>query len=220
MPDEQVTFGYPEFWATAYKAYQPAFDAVANELRLAPEMFNSSHVKLKNQLHVAVYMLVSMTATGLHELMILAGNGAGVGVMKISRGMFESAVMAEYLRTHPEEIDDYAEYRHILAWKRLQQAGDLFTVEHAQRIEREYQRAKPRFEDKNGKIRSQWNRHSIYKMASALGREEQYELAYSIAASMHHGNVEATMAHMEGNEHKMTIISLTRLRWLGLSRHS
>jgi hypothetical protein len=36
----------------------------------------------------------------------------------------------------------------------------------------------------------------------------------SIAASMHHGNVEATMAHMEGNEHKMTIVDPPALAWV------
>src|ERR1017187_7722009 len=124
----------------------------------------------------------------IQELLILAGNGAGVGAVKISRGMFESAVMAEYLRTNVSEVDDYFEYGRVLMWKRLQQYSDKFTPEKIKEVEGEYNRVRQRFTTKNGDVRNHWNKNSIRRMAAAIGREKQYELPYSIAASMHHGN--------------------------------
>jgi hypothetical protein len=214
VTDQSVVFGYEDFWPKVYAAYGPAFDALARESKLAGEMFNAAHNKMSGSLEISVYMLVSLTANALHELLILAGNGAGVGAMKISRGMFESAVMAEYLRRNPSEVDDYIEYGRVLMWKRAQQYPDGFAPEKMKQIEDDYNRVKPRFTDKNGKVRSQWNKHSISYMATAIGRKQQYELPYSMAASMHHGNFEAMLPHMEKDEKKLSIVELPSTEWV------
>jgi len=214
MPDEQLAFGFPDFWSKAYQAYQPGLDALITDMRLACDMFNTAHHKITEPLEKVVYMLVSLTANGLHELLILAGNGAGMGAMKISRGMFESAVMAEYLRRNPHEIHDYLGYGHVLNWKRLRQFPESATSDRARQLEDSYNQVKPRFTNKDRNVRQQWNKNSISKMASAVGREQQYELAYSLAASIHHGNVEAMLAHIEADKNRLSIAELPSLEWI------
>jgi len=214
MPDEQVVFGFEEFWPKVYGAYRSALEAVADDLQLAVEMFNAAQAKMSQPLERAVYLLVSMTATGLHELLILAGNGAGVGAMKISRGMFESAVMAEYLSRNGSEVDDYHEYGRVLMWKRVQQYPEGFTAEKIREVEDEYNRVKPRFTNKNGTVRNRWNKNSIYSMACTMGREKQYELPYSIAASMHHSNFEAMLSHIKGKGNTLSVEELPSMKWV------
>ena len=214
MTDERVVFGFQEFWQKVYDAYRPAFDAVADECKLAVEMFNAAQAKMSQPLERAVYLLVSMTATGLHELLILAGNGAGMGAMKISRGMFESAMIAEYLRRNGSEVDDYIEYGRVLMWKRVQQDPDGFTPEKRKEVEDEYNRVKPRFADKKGVVRKQWNKNSIHHMAPAIGREKQFESPYSVAASMHHGNLEGMLTHIKGKKEELSIEELPSMEWV------
>jgi hypothetical protein len=180
-------------------------------------MFTAAHAKLSQpfeKLELAVYLLVSMTGSGLQELLILAGNGAGAGALKISRGMFESAVMAEYLRTNSSEVDDYLEFGRVLMWKRVQQYPDGFTKPQIKDVNDEYNRVKPRFGNKKGIVRNQWNKHSIQHMAAAIGREKQYKLPYSIAASIHHSNYEGMLSHIKGNESELSIEELPSMKWV------
>jgi hypothetical protein len=187
---------------------------MADDMQLAVEMFNAALAKMSQSQERAVYLLVSMTAGGLQELLILAGNGAGVGAMKISRGMFESAVMAEYLRLNGSEVDDYLEYGRVLAWKRVQQYPDGFNPEKVKQVEDEYNRVKTRFANKRGKVRNHWNKNSVGRMAGAIGREKQYELSYSIAASMHHGNYEGMLTHIKRKQNKLTVEELPSMEWV------
>ncbi len=53
--------------------------------------------------------LTRTTITGACEVVVLCGNGCGVGAMKIVRGMYESRWTAEYLRRHPAEVEGYLE---------------------------------------------------------------------------------------------------------------
>lgn len=214
MPPEQVVFGFEEFWPKVYGAYRLTFDAVAEDLQLAVEMFNAAQAKMSQPLERAIYLLVSMTVSGLQEMLILAGNGAGVGAMKISRGMFESAVMAEYLSRNSSEVGDYLEYGRVLMWKRVQQYPEGFTAEKIREVEDEYNRVKPRFTNKKGAVRNHWNKNSISSMACAVGREKQYELPYSIAASMHHSNFEAMLSHIKGKENTLSVEELPSMEWV------
>jgi hypothetical protein len=217
VSEEGVVFGFREFWSQVYDAYGPGLNALVDDSRLAAEMFNAAQAKLSQpfeKVELAVYLLASMTASGLQELLILAGNGAGTGALKIARGMFESAVMAEYLRMNDSEVDDYLEYGRVLMWKRVQQYPDGFTPAEIKKAEDEYNRVVPRFANKNGVVRNQWNKKSIRRMAVETGREKQYELPYSMAASMHHSNFEAMLSHTKGEENTLSIEELPSMKWV------
>jgi len=192
---EEMVFGFPEFAATVFQAYGPALRLTHAHSQLANELL-ASLPKTLNRDQAVVYMLVRLTIAGWVELLTLVGHGAGLGAMKIARGMFETSVMAEYLRQTPAEIDDYVEYAMVLRFKRSRQFPKALTAEQIAECEKEYLRVKPQFET-NGKVRSQWHRHPISFMAEKVGRKDQYDV-YSLKASIHHGNFEGLMAYLSG----------------------
>jgi len=213
MTEDRVEFGFPDFAATVFAEHGPALRLAYEHSHLANKLIGAlPRQMIRDQ--VVINMLVRMTTTGWIELLMLVGNGAGLGAMKIARGMFETAVMAEYLRQVPEEIDDYIEYGHVLDLKRMKMFPEAVSAEKARQIEEEYNRVRPRFENKEGKVRGHWNRHSISHMAHKIGRGEQYEIPYSIAASIHHGNFEAMIAHISGDETQIEIESPPSLHWV------
>jgi Family of unknown function (DUF5677) len=115
--------------------------------------------------------------------------------MKIVRGMYESRWTAEYLRRHPDEVDDYLEFSKILAWRRLHwlqenrpSEGSRVSPALAKRGEDDYNQAKARFTDGKVRARLQWSAKSIREIAKDIGREEEYEVPYAMACSIHHDN--------------------------------
>lgn len=212
--DDQAVFGFPDFWQTVYDKHRQFADQAIRVSQLANDMFSAAEKEPMKDLKFVVYLLVRMAATGWTELVILAGNGAGLGAMKISRGMFEAAVMAEYLRRTPTEIDDYLEFGHVLRWKRMKSYPETLSPKQSKKIQKEYDRVKIRFADRKGRVRAQWNRHSIAYMAQKVGREEQYEMAYGIAASMHHGNFEAMISHLKHEKARLYMDQPPSMNWI------
>jgi hypothetical protein len=213
MTDSRVEFGFPDFSATVFAEHGPALMLAYEHSHLANKMIGALPKEMSPD-QVVINMLVRMTTTGWIELLIFAGHGAGLGAMKIARGMFETSVMAEYVRRTPEEIDDYIEYGHVLDFKRIKLFPEAVSAEKAREIEGEYARVKPLFENKNGKVRNHWNKHPISYMAEKVERGQQYEIPYSIAASIHHGNFEAMIAHLSGDKTQFDIESPPSLAWV------
>jgi hypothetical protein len=91
---------------------------------------------------------------------------------------------------------------------------EFCSAEMAREIESEYNRVAPRFVNTRGKTRNHWNKHSVASMARKVGREQQYEVPYSLAASIHHGSFEALIAHMSGDETQLDIDQPPSLRWI------
>lgn len=210
---EVIEFGFRDFAPTLFAAYGPALRLAEAHSHFANEMLAALPAEIKIE-QAVIYVLVRMTTTGWVELLTLVGNGAGLGAMKIGRGMFETAVMAEYLRQVPDEIDDYLEYGRILQFKRVKVSPQVVSAKQFAETEKEFDRVKPRFQDQNGRIRNQWNKHSIAYMAEKVGRKDQYELPYSLAVSIHHGNFEALAAHLSGNGSALDVDSPPSLEWI------
>lgn len=208
----EVEFGFPDFAATVFAEHGPALRLAYEHSQLANKMIATLPKEMSGD-QVVMNMLIRMTTTGWIELLILIGHGAGLGAMKIARGMFETAVTAEYLRRMPEEIEDYVEYGHVLDFRRIKLFPEAVSAEKAREIENEYNRVKPRFE-KDGRVRGQWNKHSIFDMAENVEREQQYKIPYSLAASIHHGNFEGMIAHLSGDETELNIESPPSLAWV------
>lgn len=210
-PDEAV-FGFPDFAPTVLAEHGPELRLALEHSHLANRMIATLPKEMSFD-QLIMNLLIRMTTTGWIELLILVGNGAGLGAMKIARGMFENAVTAEYLRRTPEEMDDYVEYGRVLDYKRIKLFPEAVSAEKALEIENEYNRVKPRFE-KDGRVRGQWNKHSIFEMAETVERAQQYKIPYSLAASIHHGNFEGMIAHLSGDETELIIESPPSLVWV------
>lgn len=210
---EKIEFGFPGFASTLCAAHGAALKLADAHSRLANDMLAALPSTLRID-QAVIYFLVRMVTSGWVELLILVGNGAGIGAMKISRGMFESAVMAEYLKQVPSEIDDYINYWPILQLRRLNYYPEPVPQGLVADAEREYERVKTQFQDQRGKVRNSWNKHPISHMAEKIGRRDQYDLAYSVATSVHHGNFEGMTAHFSGSKSALDFDSPPSLAWV------
>jgi hypothetical protein len=84
---DEMVFGFPEFATTVFAAHGPELRLAYAHSQLANKMLAGLPATMSKQ-QIVIYMLVRMTTTGWVELLTLVGHGAGLGAMKIARGMF------------------------------------------------------------------------------------------------------------------------------------
>jgi hypothetical protein len=219
----KITFGFPEFWNAAVQEFSAFFKDSETIVNLVNTICSRAVIALethRTKLTMIIYPMVRANANTFTEVVTLVGNGCGLGAMRLSRSMFESCVFAEYLRRNPAEVDDFRDYGFVLAWKRYQQllkAGAAKAVEAKtiDYLEQNFKRVEGRFRDKNGRLRNHWHKKSIAQMATELDMRGQYELAYSLASSIHHTNFEGLRAQMELQGSEASIQQPPSIKWLG-----
>ncbi len=195
--ERPITFGFEEFWTVVYGHYQKQFGAISDLMGLANEMVQAAENKAAEPVEMVSHELTRATMAGACDVLLLCGNGCGLGAMKIVRGMYESRWTAEYLRRNPEEVEEYIDFGLIMSWRRYEwlrdnipdQVKDL-SPESVKKVEDGYNKVKDGFADKKGRIRDRWSKKSIRKMAEEIGCGKEYVFPYSIACSMHHANAE------------------------------
>ncbi|HYR38112.1 MAG TPA: DUF5677 domain-containing protein [Methylomirabilota bacterium] len=78
------------------------------------------------------------------EILLLSGNGYGIGAFKLLRGLYERVVTMTYLLQHPEKAEDFADWHliekqklvnHLLGGRR--RPGQVF---HERRTDRDSRR--------------------------------------------------------------------------------
>jgi len=95
-----------------------------------------------------VFYLGRIAADDFSELLILSGNGYGIGALKVLRGMYERIVTAAYMMKNPSGARAFAEDDAIKRWKLWRQlieaAPELksrYAQEQVQGLEVEYNEA-------------------------------------------------------------------------------
>jgi len=218
MPDEIVSFGFEDFWPQASKEYADVFHVIARLIAVVNEALDAAEKKPRELLDLSVIALVRMTGFAMNDVMLLCGNGSGIGAMKIVRGMFETSILAEYLIHHPNEVADYVDFGAVLAWRRLHtlkgEKRNSMTPEQVKQLEDEYDSVKARFTT-NGRERNNWTTKSLRKLAEELGRSESYNLVYGLACSLHHANFEGLMGYHEMKDGKLEMIGPPSFAWIG-----
>ncbi len=98
---------------------------------------------------LSVFYLGRIAADDFGELLILAGNGKGIGAYKILRGMYERIVTAAFLAKNPSEARIFLEhsaYQRGQLWNRLieimPEIAKRYPPEKIQQMLREYEDAR------------------------------------------------------------------------------
>jgi Family of unknown function (DUF5677) len=125
-----------------------------------------------------VFYLGRVAADDFGELMILSGNGRGIGAYKILRGMYERIVTAAYIAKNPSEARPFADDVAIKKWKLWSnllevapEAEDSVPQELVTVLEAECQRAQAKRKEaycaKCGQPKTQeaWTRVDLASMA-------------------------------------------------------
>jgi hypothetical protein len=125
-----------------------------------------------------IFYLGRTAADDFGELLVLAGNGYGVGALKILRGMYERMVTAAFFATKPSEARIFAEDDTIKKWKLWREHVEIIpeledrpTKEQKREFEERYNaiRAKRKQEEcpkcRQPKTQEAWTRVTIKDMA-------------------------------------------------------
>jgi len=140
-----------------------------------------------------IFYLGRAAADDFGELLVLSGNGYGIGALKILRGMYERMVTAAFLAKNPSEARIFAENDVIQKWKLwrehveiMPELEDRYTEEQKKEFEERYKaiRAKRKEEEcpkcRQPKTQEAWTRVTMKDMAKQAdsGLAQIYVKAY------------------------------------------
>lgn len=146
------------------------------------------------------------------EILVLAGNGYGIGALKILRGMYERAVTAWHLHSHPEETENYLDFFWVSQHKLARAVADTFgegvlPKDKLEEMERMYEEVRDKFivtacEGCGTKqLNYTWTKLDFVTMARRVGSIGQFIVpAYYLPTQQAHSTVRAILSRLEEGE--------------------
>ena len=98
----------------------------------------------------AVFYLGRLCVEDFFEVIVLSGNGYGLGGLRLVRGMYERAITARYLHLHPGSAEQFMDYFWVTKHKESQALKETFgeaTIPKgdAEEVERQFGRVREKF---------------------------------------------------------------------------
>lgn len=192
--------------------HPPSEDAWARVKDLPDDASEVLALEDKYRTDLIVYTLGRIAIDDFNELVVLAGNGWGIGALKILRGMYERIVTAAYIAQTPEASRAFADsfWTHRLKlWKRLSALDPTIeeraTPEVVDTVKSEGKKAEERKKMSVckccGQIKTQdaWTPLDLASMAKIAGKylEDLYPLCYLDPTSHMHATGAGMTARME-----------------------
>lgn len=123
-----------------------------------------------------VFHLGRVSVEDFMEILVLCGNGYGIGGLKLLRGMYERAVTARYLHQNPAEVDAFIEYAWISTQKLIDASGATgFNQETLDLVKTRAAEARPKFQVPvcedcgTTRLNHTWSRLDFVSMAKKTG---------------------------------------------------
>lgn len=114
--DQPSVFGFPEEWED-FRRRHPHFEEVLQRLGEVRSLVFDRAFHASDPIESFVHLYGRMCIEEFYEILLMCGNGYGIGAQKILRGFWEKAVTLEYLSNHPEELQDYFDFHYISDYK-------------------------------------------------------------------------------------------------------
>lgn len=130
MPESQVAPGFPEMWQPVYTKYKGFFDCAK---KLEPIVRDMTHAPVEGRLLHIIGRMTAAAANSYGALLTLALNGYGHDALKIARSLFEIELNILRLKAHPEELDDFLNFKFI----QQKLLYDTFDDEQKQQVPKE-----------------------------------------------------------------------------------
>lgn len=156
-----------------------------------------------------VFNLGRLCVEDFMEILILAGNGYGIGALKILRGMYEKAVTAWYLHANPEETENFMDFFWVSQHKLTRAVADTFgegvlPKGRLEETERMYKDVRNRFMvtvcEKCGTTEPNytWSKLDFVSMAKRVPSIGQFIVpAYYIPTQQAHSTMRAILSRLE-----------------------
>lgn len=208
LEPRRVLFGDPEEW-DRFDHRNPEFTTKIGTL-VATIRTAFSSISVSEPIDKILFHLARLCVEDFSEILLLCGNGYGIGAEKLLRGMYERAVIATYLHHHPEEADNFLDY-HKISDHRLMEAvtdtlGDPFSPQQRQKIEDDFERMKPKFMTTDCKrcgtqrLNHTWSKLDFVTMAKTSGALRILLVpAYYMGVREGHGTVGALFSRLDAD---------------------
>lgn len=156
-----------------------------------------------------VFALGRLCIEDFMEILVLAGNGYGLGALKILRGLYERVVTASYLHQNPDETDDFLDFYWVDQHRLTKEVSRTFGTDRIPRkkldeIEHMFGEVKGRFtvtacrRCKTKRVNHSWSRLDFVSMARAVGRLGNFLLpAYYTPTQQIHASFRGIMSRLE-----------------------
>lgn len=150
------------------------------------------------------FYLGRICAEEFSEILVLAGNGHGIGALKILRGMYERAVTSAYILANPDQADAFLEYDKVnkhkayMHAKKLGAFGPRFAPETIKQNEDDYEAVKPMFMS-GTRVRGSWSALDTASLAqkAGAGYEQLYLDAFYKPTLEIHATATALLGRLE-----------------------
>jgi hypothetical protein len=184
--------------------------AIQSALATAKKVFLRTLISDKPGDRVGFY-LGRICVEDFNEILLLAGNGHGVGALKILRGMFERAVTSAYVLQNPNEAERFLDYHKVHKYKaynhakKLGKFGPTLSDKTIKEIKDEFEAVKANYLEEIcascGKTRlmGSWTKLDTASMAHKVGKgyEDIYYNAFYLPTLQVHTTVACLIARVE-----------------------
>jgi hypothetical protein len=206
-----LVLGHPEFVRRVQEAFPRFFEIIPRVTDSLNDLTGRAHPSPEPYQRVILNLGI-LTGISALELVTLAGNGFGLGAMKIARTVMETAINAEYLRRFPNECDLYLHWHWVEQHKLLtyvrENAPELLpqlSTEELARVEVQYAAVRSRFAKPNGELRSSWCSLNLADRAARTDFSEAFRLINPLSSQLIHGTFGGLSRHFDLGQHEHRI---------------
>jgi hypothetical protein len=208
--NKQLIFGLEEQWRIFQTRHAKFLEGFDNLMTAIDTAFLRDLMTPQGN-DVFYFALGRVCVEDFWELLLLAGNGYGIGAHKMLRALYERAVTLLYLGTHPEHIDNFLDYDIITKHKigrKITETGYLvpgLTDEVLEKNRKEFERVKNKFmvtdceKCETTRLNHSWNKLDFVSMANTTPLKKLLVPAYYIPMYHTHSTATAIYARLQPN---------------------
>jgi len=170
-----VEYGFREEWSAFAGRHSEFTRKFGNITKAIDTAFQRTH-QTTGPTERTIYFLGRLAVEEFMEILLLCGNGYGIGAQKLVRGLYERAVTARYLFTHPAEVGNFLAFHRVTDHKLLfaiqsSMGRDIFSQEQTEKIKRDFEAVKDQFmipdckTCRTTRLNHTWSRADVVSMA-------------------------------------------------------
>ncbi len=125
MQIQPTCFGFPQEWEAFNQTHKAFLEKLPYLLDLTASVFVRDIAK-PTQADLVVFLLGNSVKEEFMEVLLLCGNGYGLGAMRLLRAMYERAVTMAYIAANPTEATRFVRYYPVHRMKHWNHAKELY----------------------------------------------------------------------------------------------
>jgi hypothetical protein len=205
--EDQITVGVPSEW-NDFKRRHRSFLERLNNLTKAMNAAFDRDLPHCDGWDKFIFSMGRVCIEDFWELSVLAGNGYGIGALKLLRPLYERAVTLLYLHQNPALYEDFLDWDYVAVYK-LHQAAissnygiDLLPTEEREKAAALYSSVKPKFMVKScdcgrQRLNHSWAKADVPSMAKKTELANLLVPAYYVPISHLHSTPKAIFARLQ-----------------------